>query len=211
MYKELYQFLLQHKQLTVPGTGTFLLERKPASIDFPNKLVIAPGYSVVLAADLNDPPKKIFPWLAQSLGLTARDAVIHFNNFAFDLKNQLADGAVVCWEGVGTISKGLAGNIKFIPAGPLVVEDPVPAEKVIREKAEHMVRVGEDEKTSAEMTEMLNKPDEKRSYWWAYALAIILLAIMFIGWYFSENGLDISSTGNSIKISPQETTVTSHQ
>jgi hypothetical protein len=67
-----------------------------------------------------------------------------------------------------------------------------------------MVRVGEDERTSTQMTEMLNQPDEKKSYWWAYALAIALLAIMFIGWYVSEHGVDISSAANGQKLVPQE-------
>ncbi|HEV7782626.1 MAG TPA: hypothetical protein VGO58_15230, partial [Chitinophagaceae bacterium] len=66
----------------------------------------------------------------------------------------------------------------------------------------------EDEKTSVEMTEMLGRKEEKRSFWWAYALALALLAVMFIGWYFSEHGLDVSSTANSTKLIPEESSVT---
>ncbi len=204
MYAELYQYLIQHKELPVPGIGTFLLERKPASVDFPNRMINPPSYAVSLQAGSYVPGQRFFSWLGTSLGITDREAVFRFNDFAFDMKKQLSDGAVIDWEGMGVLNKGLGGDVKFNPSGDIVLERPVPAEKVIREKAEHMVRVGEDEKTSEEMTEMLNRPEEKRSYWWAYALTLALLAVMFIGWYFSEHGLETSSIGNGKKMIPVE-------
>ena len=82
------------------------------------------------------------------------------------------------------------------------------AEKVIREKAEHMVRVGEDEKTSEEMTSFLNQTEEKKSLWWAAAVVIGLIAVVFLGWYFSENGVEVTSTANSKQVSPIESTAT---
>jgi len=208
MYEKLYQYLLQHKELPVPGTGTFLLERKAAEIDFPNKRINPPVHSIAMQQEAVSPSKQFFTWLAAALHTADREAVIRFNDFAFDLKKQIADGGSVNWNGVGTLSKGLAGDVKFAPITPLVIEKPVIAEKVIRDKAEHMVRVGEDEKTSAEMTEMLNKPASKKSFWWAYALAAGLLAIMFIGWYFSEHGVDVSSIANEKKIVPTQAEAT---
>lgn len=204
MYQELYRFLLQHKQLPVPGIGTFLLERRPAVIDFPNRKIEPPVYSVSLNPTSLSPSRQFFAWLGHALHISDRDAVIRFNDFIFDLKKQIAGGGSISWKGVGVISKSLSGDIKFVAEPPVAVEKPVAAEKVIRDKAEHMVRVGEEEKTSAEMTEMLNKTEEKRSYWWVPAAALALLAVMFIGWYFSEQGVDVSSTANSTKLVPLE-------
>lgn len=79
---------------------------------------------------------------------------------------------------------------------------PVPAEKVLRDKAEHIVRVGEQERSSAEMTRILSESEEKKSYWWVYALATGLLAVIFTGWYLSKNGTDIQSTANTVKLVP---------
>ncbi|MBK7560298.1 MAG: hypothetical protein IPQ06_10725 [Chitinophagaceae bacterium] len=207
MYKELFQFLLQHKELPVPGIGTFLLERSPAVMDFPNKKIAPPSYSIALMAHVNPRPRFFFTGLGHALGITDHEAIIRFNDFIYNLKNQMANGDTIHWNGVGEINQGLTGDIKFIPQEKSVLETPVTAEKVIREKSEHMVRVGEDQKTSAEMTDMLNKPGATKSYWWVPALAMALLAVMFIGWYFSEMGLDISSTGNGMKLVPGEATV----
>jgi hypothetical protein len=211
MYAELYQYLLQYKQLPVPGIGTFLLDRKPAAIDFPNRMVNAPVYSIALQSAQSSLSKRFFNWLGYALNISEREAVVKFNDFAFSLKKQIGEGDVVNWSGVGTLSKGLGGDIKFSPVDAIVHEIPVPAAKVIRDKAEHMVRVGEDHKTSAEMVEMLNQAEEKKSYWWTYALAVALLAVMFIGWYISEHGVDIAATANTAKLIPQEPPAATYQ
>lgn len=204
MYETLYQYFIQHKRLAVPGVGTFLLERKPAVNDFVNKQINPPYYSVSLQAFADPPSFNFFKWLAEAMHSSDHDAIIRFNDFVFVLKKQINDGSIIEWHGVGTVSKGPAGEMKFIPSTELVPEKPVPAEKVIRDKSEHMVRVGEDQRTSAEMTEMLNLPKEKRSRWWIAALLAGLAALVFIGWYFYEHGIDISSTTNSMKLVPME-------
>ena len=204
MYAELYQYLLQHKELPVPGIGTFLLERKPADVDFPNKKVNPPAYSFALQAGSYVPGQSFFSWLAAALGVSDREAVFRFNDFAFDMKKQVSDGAIINWDGVGVLNKGLAGDVRFTPAPAIVAGTAVMAEKVIRIKAEHMVRVGEDERTSAEMEEMLAPKEEKKSYWWAYALGLIVLALMFIGWYLSEHGVALTSTANGQRLSLPE-------
>lgn len=205
MYKELFQYLVFHKQLSVPGIGTFLLERKPAINDFFNKRINPPAHTFAFQTTTAAPSKKFFSWLSATLHISDQDAVLRFNNFAVDIKQQISDGGIIDWKGVGVLSKGLADEIKFKPEKEIILEKPVTAEKIIRQNAEHMVRVGEDNKTSVEMAEMLNQPEEKKSFWWAYALSLALLSIIFIGWYISEHGLGVSATANIKGIVTQET------
>jgi hypothetical protein len=206
MYETLYQYFIQHKKLAIPGIGNFLLERKPAGSDFINKQINPPSYSISLQNTADSPSINFFKWLASALHISDHDAIIRFNDFVFETKKQIIDGVTIDWHGVGTISKGLAGEMKFTPASVSAIEKPVAAEKVIREKAEHMVRVGEDQKTSVEMTEMLNQPKVKKSFWWVAALVIGLLALVFTGWYFSQHGIDVSSTANTMKLVPMDAT-----
>ncbi len=204
MYAALYQYFIQHNRLAVPGVGTFLLERKPAVNDFVNKQIDPPAYSVALQPSVDPPSINFFKWLAGALHISDHEAIIRFNDFVFETKKQITDGDTIDWQGVGTIRKGLAGEMKFSPATDSAIEKPVAAEKVIRDKAEHMVRVGEDQKTSAEMTEMLNQPEAKKSRWWIAALVAGFPALLFIGWYFYEHGKDVSSTSNNMKLVPME-------
>lgn len=203
MYGELYQYFILHKHLSVPGIGTFLLERKPASSDFPNRLVLPPAYSISLHRNGSSPSKHFFGWLAAALRTSDRDAIIRFNDFAFDMKKQLDAGSEIEWSGLGILSKGIDQDTKFDPVSKeFVFETPVVANKVIREKAEHSVRVGEEEKTSAEMRDYFSQTTEKKQYWWAWSLVLGFLLILFIGWYFSEHGLRASSAANTQKLKP---------
>ena len=201
MYDELYQYLVQYKTLHLPGIGSFVLERKPASADFSNKQILAPRQSISLLHGNTTPARSFFAWLGKALGLDEREALIRFNDFVFDLKKKIKEGTRVTWNGIGTLSPGLAGEIRFEtavrdqPAGPAVK-----AEKIIRENASHTVRVGEDEKTSEQMIEYLNQQPARKSYWWAWAAAVALVLVMFIGWYFSEHGVSVSATGNNAAV-----------
>lgn len=205
MYPELYQYLLQHKKLALPGIGTLVVERKPAQIDFPNRQMLPPVYSLAMQPAAFIPSGRFFNWLGASLGISQMDAVVRFNDFVFEMKKQVEKGDTISWNGVGILKKGLGGEIKFHPHEFTITERPVPAVKVLREKAAHTVRVGEDEKTSAEMEEMLAKPEISKSWWWAWAFLLGLVAVIFIGWYFSEHGVDISSTTNNQQLAPADT------
>jgi hypothetical protein len=201
MQGELYQYFILFKQLNIPGVGTFLLERKPAVVDFPNKQIQPPVYSIALHTTHRAPSKIFFNWLAGALHISDREAVVQFNDFAFDLKKQVQEGNKVSWTGIGTLSAGLAGEIRFEPAlKNTSFESPVKAEKVIRENASHFVRVGEDEKTSVEMTELLARPEASRNSWWVIAVVTGLLSFLFIGWYLSGHGVNVSATGYGKKI-----------
>ena len=205
MYSELYLYLVLHKQLTVPGIGTFQLERRPADIDFANKVVNPPAYVVALHHGQVSPSIRLYGWLARVMNISERDAVIRFNDFVFDLKDQIQSGKKMQWEGLGTLSKGLAGEIRFEPsAKEQLAGEPVPAVKVLRENAQHTVRVGEDERTSSEMIEILNPVRAKKSYLRIAAIILAVLALLFIIWHFFNNGLQASSSANQQKLTPQK-------
>jgi len=205
MYGELYQYLVLHKQLNIPGIGTFQVERKSADIDFVGKIVNPPAYTIALHHGNATPSKKVFNWLSDVFNISERDALSRFNDFAFELRDKVMSGDKLQWDGIGTLSKGLAGEIRFDASlKGMSIGEPISANKVIRENAEHTVRVGEDQKTSKEMIEWLSAAEEKKSYWWAAALIIGLLAFVFIAWYLSSNGLNTRSTGNQQKVEPQK-------
>lgn len=204
MYKELYQYLVLHQQVNLPGVGVFQLERKPADLDFASKVVNPPSFTVALHHGNESMPSRQLNWLADALNISEMDVKERITSFAANLKNEIFSGKKLEWNGIGTLSKGLAGEIRFeaelkdSPAG-----EPVPASKVIREKAAHTVRVGETEKTSEEMIEILNPGEKKRSYEWIMTLIVAVLALAFLVWHFMQSGLD-TPTGSQQKVSPKQ-------
>src|ERR1041384_3401382 len=48
MYSDLYEYLVLNKRLSVPGIGTFLLERRPAVTDLTHRQINSPAYTISL-------------------------------------------------------------------------------------------------------------------------------------------------------------------
>lgn len=207
MFNELYQYLVLHRQVSLPGVGVFQLERKSADLDFASKVVNPPTYTVALHHGNESIPAKQLNWFADLLGISNTDVADRITRFTSHLKHEINKGNKTQWTGIGTLSKGLAGEIRFeaelkdSPAG-----EPVPAAKVLREKAAHTVRVGEQEKTSEEMIEFLQPPVKKRSYEGVITLIVALLALAFLVWHFMQTGLG-NSTGNQQKVQMQQGSV----
>jgi hypothetical protein len=113
------------------------------------------------------------------------------------LKNKLSEKGEAKWEHVGVIRRNNKGDLTLGTQSILLQsEQPVVAEKVIRVKAEHTVLVGERERTSVQMEEYFAESPARKNYSWLVAVILTLLAVMFIGWYFSEKGFSTSAAGN---------------
>ncbi len=205
MYEQLYSYLVQYHKLDIPGIGIFRVERTGAVTDFPNRSINPAVYSITLHHPAGTGPAspRFFSWLAEALDISDREAVIRFNDFAFDLKKQLSSGVKISWHRVGVLSTGLAGELRFEPAAKeLCPEQPVIAEKIIREYPAHTVRVGEEEKTAAEMIELLAPAGTRKNTGLVVAIVLLVLAFLFAGWYLSANGLKGTAAGNQRKITP---------
>jgi len=197
MQVSLYEFLLLNKKVSLPGIGTITLCQTPAQHDISNKQFIAPASFFTIDPGNDKPSKKLFDWLSTSLNITEWEAIKSVNDFSFDLKKKLSEYGEVSWEKVGVIRHNNNGELKLDPQNILLQsEPPVTAEKVIRVKAQHTVLVGEKEKTSVEMEEYFAGSSSKKNYSWLIAVILTVLAVMFIGWYFSEKGFSTSSAGN---------------
>jgi hypothetical protein len=205
MYEALYRFLIRYRKLDLPGIGAIALQMESSRSEFVNRAFLPPAYFFSLEKGKEKPPTKLFSWLAANFGVTENEAIAKFNDFVFDLRDQLQNGQEVAWDGVGLFSQQQAGEIKFTTfRNNLSFLGEVIAEKVIRENVEHTMLVGEHEKTSTQMSEMLSSEiveREKSSHWWIWPLAAIIAILIFLGWYFSEHGISGSSTGNNQKIS----------
>lgn len=207
MYGELYQYLVLHQQLHLPGIGTFSIERKPASLDFTDKLAYPPVYTIALQTGNGSaaPAKPFFHWLGTTLGVSDRDAVVRFNDFLFDLKNKLSRGGALQWSGLGRLSKAPDGELHFeAERKEYTPAPPVPATMVLRHNAEHTVLVGEQERTSSEMQVTAEEGVSiRRSRWWIAALAVGLVSVAFVAWYFSAHECTPAATGNQQRLVPR--------
>ncbi len=193
MYKELHEYLILQHELPLPGLGVFQVKRHPAIIDFPSKQIEGPGYSIQWQDGMIASSDGLCNWLAGNFNISHQDAKSRLEKFIFQLKTHIASGDIIHWKGIGDLGKGAGVLLKY-SADEIVREGLVPANKVIREKAEHMVKVGEDERTSEQMTALLSVKKRTGFIGWRIAAAITgIISVGFIVWYLSQHGWDLSA------------------
>jgi hypothetical protein len=197
MRQSLYEFLVLNNRLSLPGIGTIYLSQESAQLDITNRQFSPPAFYYTLDPGSDSPSRKLFEWLSASLATTEWDAIKAVNDFTVSFKNELTEKKQVVWEKVGTFKKDGTGKLKLERDLWTPGELPVIAERVLRQKPEHTILVGETERSAVEMEEYFADAPVKRNYTWLIAVILVVVAIMFIGWYFSEKGFTPSSAGNN--------------
>jgi hypothetical protein len=203
MYEALYRYLIKFRKIDLPGIGVVALRMQPAETEFVDHNFLPPKYFFSFEKMEDVPPEKLFSWLAAHFNITEQEAVIRFTDFIFEMNRQLKEGRTIHWHHVGTLQKEFSGEMKFDTESDLSWLENVVAEKVIRENAEHTILVGESEKTSTQMSELLHpEATMRQTHWWIWPLALILAAIIFLGLYFSANGISGTSVSNNHVLLP---------
>jgi hypothetical protein len=204
MFDILYEYLIKYRRLILPRLGTISVQRRPAVLNFAEHTVQSPAYDFIWTEQAAGIPYSFTAWLAGKTETTEEEAQNHFLSFLEEIKTSISNGQEVIWDRVGVIKKSLANTIDFVPqSSPFVLENPVPARKVIHEKAGHTVLVGETEMSAGEALEMLQESPTSRSHLLDAALALGIIAIIFTGWYLSEHGIKPTSVGRQVTITPQ--------
>lgn len=182
------QYLLKYfsinRSLVLPGIGFFYIETKPASLDFVNKTLHAPVTEVMYSNDENSDGETLVRFISKESGLSTTDAAGRFNLFIQQIKQQLETGDVLALQGIGTLSKK-DDSYSFTPGlNSQSLFPDLSAERVIRQNAEHNVRVGEHNKTSTEMHIQLAQQEVKEERWWIAAIVLTVTGIAVIAYHY---------------------------
>jgi hypothetical protein len=199
MFDVLNAYLFQHRSISIPGLGTIYLETLPAAVDVAERTMLPPAYRFRFDKYFDAPDKEFFSYIASQQNILDYEAIKWYSEFSFELRNRIKNEDSVSWDGVGVLKKDGAGNVLFEPAAsPFQFLQPTPAMRVNRPNAQHSLLVGDRERTSEEMNELLNDDayQRRRVAWWVIALIIAVAALVFLGWYFYSHGF---STGNQNK------------
>ena len=207
-----YQYLIRHQKVVLPGLGTVMLDRQPAVSDFVEHDFLPPSYTFQWIQASANPPGNFFVWMAHKLQIAEEDAVLRINNFISEVKREINAGKEIVWSGVGVIRRGLDSSIELEPERKVLVFDKkVYGEKVVHEDSSHIIMVGDKEKTSQEMSELLSHPFVKKIQkiqWMKVALIVAILLIVFMLAYFWKYGIHPGSVANQKKLAPEEAPAT---
>lgn len=201
----LNQYLFQHKRISIPGLGTLHMERVPAQTDFVNHQILPPAYAFRFDQYFDAPDKEFFAYLANHKHLPDYEAIRWYNEYSYDLRARLRNQEPAEWEGLGHFMVDEKGEIHFEADHALTPRlKPIKAERILRTDARHQLLVGDSERSSGEMPELLSDTHVEKESWWIYALIIAALALCILCYQLFSNDMRFSSLINQQTIPVQE-------
>ncbi|MFM8806437.1 MAG: hypothetical protein ACKOD1_03670 [Sphingomonadales bacterium] len=199
----LKEYLLFKKKLPLAGLGVLYLLREPARFDVGNRQFLPPHQCYEFRSGIVAPVAELVDWLSLRLGIDAADAGSRYQRFCDDAMRALNQQNTLSWKGWGVWKKDEQGIVQFQSDSSELPLAPVQANKVIRDNAEHQVRVGEDNRSSVEMSQLLQQkkvsfPIEKLVTWvW------LALAVLWLSWHFYQHPFSTSSFANPTPVKVQ--------
>ncbi len=196
MQEIIVHYLSKHKSIHLPGIGQLECSTEPAKLDFINKTIYPPRETVQFTADTSTPnpvnesthplvKNNFLPFLADRLNIPEEAAQSAFEQYVQAARSSLENQQTWTLPGIGTLQKSVDG-IQLVDAfSSEQFTEPLQVEQVIRENASHTIRVGEEEKTSAQMQELLQR-EVKKEKWWIAVVILAVIGIAAITWYYMQ-------------------------
>jgi hypothetical protein len=182
MNQYLVKYFALNKKLILPGIGSFNTATQPAQLEFVEKTLHAPAHSITFKQDETADDSNFISFLIKETGLGQFEASNKFNYFIMQLKEKLQSGIALQLPGLGVLTNN-GDHYSFTGETLQQFFPGITAERVIRQNAQHSIRVGEDQKTSAEMHEILHKETEQ-DRWWIGAIVLGVIGVAAILYHY---------------------------
>jgi hypothetical protein len=196
----LTKYLLYYKRVSIPNIGSFIIEQQPAELNFVERLIQPPGYRVVFKNN-EAVDEDLVTFIGFNTDNDVSTARTKLELFGRELKNKLKE-APFTWNGIGELE--YTDSVVFHPREIKNPLQPVAANKVIKENAQHAVLVGEQEMQSGSMENVrtIAYDKKKRPVTAIIGFVLLLLSLLFLGYYFYTYRDTKSNTGLKTDIKP---------
>lgn len=191
MFNYLTKYLLQYKRVSIPSVGTIHLVQQPAQLNVADKLILPPFYATEFSNE-DDVPEHQLSFLSSSLNEERENIQQSLNELGLWLKEKM-NGEGFDWKGIGVIQP----SNEAVAVLPIKALEPVPAEKVFRQGAEHRVLVGDQHLTSTQIAGLKEETTKsKRSVLVIIGWIVLLLSILYIIFVLWQGKFRVGATGS---------------
>jgi len=182
----------------IPHVGSFEIVQQPPQISIGEKLCSAPFYTTKYLKH-DAVPEHQFNFFACSAHQGKEKLMQDLFLFGENLKSRIQKDPFQ-WNGFGILSFS-SDEIVFEPLqiklNSLLT---LPAEKIIRENVQHSMLVGDQQMTSKQVNDVLNKPSYKKTLFLTigWILLIVALITIFILLYFGKFQTTVSGLKSGV-------------
>lgn len=179
----LYRYFSLNGMVHIPGLGQLNLCRIPAINDFIGKKILPFSYVIRYDRWEEKMPADQLTYIEKHAGLETDDLHSALKVLEEEMKTRLYAEGKIEWQGLGSFILNDQGDILFHQKNhATVTHTDVRYKHVLREKIDHPVIVGEQEKTLAEMEEYFEDKTTRKLFrgWKLGALILSLLIISIL-------------------------------
>ncbi|MES2774305.1 MAG: hypothetical protein V4722_08980 [Bacteroidota bacterium] len=180
MFALLHQYLIENSSLHLPGIGVLEFAEVSARLDVADIQIQSPKKVLRLNAEGQKQDKHgLMGFLSRHLDISEEQSFKVFRQFSESVRSTLGTKRILYWDNLGAFQKDETGVVQFVQTTDIDhYLPPVSAERMIRQRAEHTMTVGDTETTNTAMQEYYDEePVEiKKDYWWVWAIAIFVVS-----------------------------------
>lgn len=192
MFNLLTKYLLQYKKVSLPSVGTIRLLQQPAQFNVADKTILPPFYTVEVHVEdaVSEHQLNFLSLHASEEKESVRQSL---EELGLKLKEKI-EGEGFFWRGIGVVRRGMDTATK-IPNQGL---EPVVAERLIRQDAEHRMLVGNQHLTSTQIAGLRDEPAVKSQSSMLIIIGwiILLLSVAYIIYVLWQGGFRMQATGS---------------
>lgn len=193
MLRLFYKYLILNKKAAVRGIGTFYFERKPAKLDFANKVLHAPDLQVSFNPADSNTDNELIAFISKQQNISEEKAAEFYNAFTEKLQENLDKHKRAELPQIGLLLQNTEGELYF--KATEVIQDYFPgvaAQRILREHVEHHSAAGNSRRTSEQTikkpVEEVHESAHSNDNWWIFAIALGIIGVATIVYYYTHNG-----------------------
>ena len=192
MYELFYKYLILNHKVSLPGIGSFSVERIPAKMDFVSRSLFAPKEIIQFNKEQQVSEKNFYDFLEKQLNISEMEAITNFNDFAHQIKDKASQAGGINLPGLGLLRTDFDGSLYFVadenklqPLKQIYLDNSTTTANAnlvdVYDTGESTIITQEVEVSASEEKIVINKQED---YWWVYAIILALLGVGALLYYY---------------------------